>query len=363
MTKKMKETIDETPKTYEGIALKSAKPDFDINGKEIDKKERIKDIPPYLPSSKLVKAVEYARLLNRPLLLRGEPGSGKTRLAQAVAYELYTSKYRKYYHEWFVKSTEKAKDGLYTFDQLARLRDIQDNSLNSKPPKSSYISFGPMGKAFMTDKPSILLIDEIDKADIDFPNDLLLELDQNRFFIKELTDKDIEAEKKITEDFYNGDKILTNEIIALHRPIVIITSNDERELPNAFLRRCIFHYISFDDFDGIDAKNEPNVETINARQAAWTDIVLAHLNSLKEGDKKIIEEMPIKDIVKRFIGLIENMNDGNALKKPDTSELLDWVFTIHHFWLNDKNFTLENGDLKHREVLIKNIEDFKRFMQ
>ncbi len=157
------------------------------------------------------------------MLLKGDPGSGKTRLARAVAYELGLP-----YYAWHIKSTSRARDGLYTYDAIHRLHDAQLNKFNGEVSSNSteidnYIKFGPLGLAFKNERRAVLLIDEIDKADIDFPNDLLLELDEQRFFIEE-----------------------TGSIIkAKSPPIVFITSNDEKSLPDAFLRRCLFFYLDF----------------------------------------------------------------------------------------------------------------------
>jgi MoxR-like ATPase len=306
-------------KEFTGNFLRESQPDYDKNGLPTGKA-----IPPYIPGKELVEAIKYARLLNRPLLVRGDPGCGKTRLAQAVAYELYGPMYRKYYFEWYVKSTEKAIDGLYTYDHLARLRDVQDKNL-SEQPKDKYITYGPIGNAFKSECPAILLIDEIDKANIDFPNDLLLELDQKRFKVKELNEK-------LRPEF---------EVVAKHSPIVFITSNDERDLPNAFLRRCVFHYITMDN-------------------AKWFDIVKAHFSQAENQ----IQEVTLHTIIDRFDKLVTKMKNGNATKKPDTSELLDWVHTIHHFWLKGKDLNDEdietylNGDtLIYSEVLLKTLED------
>jgi MoxR-like ATPase len=306
---------------YQGKKLQKPRRDYDENGLFTGK-----TIAPYIPDehNKLIDAVKYARLLNRPLLIRGEPGCGKTRLAQAVAYELYGPRYRKYYFEWFIKSTEKATDGLYTFDHLARLRDVQEKDM-SEQSKEKYLTYGPMGKAYLSECPAILLIDEIDKANIDFPNDLLLELDQKRFNVKELDNKEIKAK---------------------HPPIVFITSNDERELPNAFLRRCVFHYIKMD-------------------KDTWLKIVKAHFPPGKDQ----LSEKTLNTIVGRFDELVTKMKNGNATKTPDTSELLDWAHTIHHFWLKgnflseeDIQIRLEEkGILDFSEVLLKTLEDRQQF--
>lgn len=287
------------------------------------------DIPPYFPSKDLQAAIEYARILQRPLLLRGEPGCGKTRVAQALAYELYHQRkgfnYRDYYFEWFIKSTTKAKEGLYQYDHLERLRDVQ-----RKKEKSTehYRSFGPLGKAFLASKPdapAVLLIDEIDKADLDFPNDLLLELDEKRFYIPE-TEEEIRAEQA---------------------PIIIITSNDEKELPNAFLRRCVFHYIDFPGFEDL-------MKIARARIAQQTI----------ELDKAMPDDL-VKNIVERFMDLHKRMKaNPNTNKVTATSELLDWIKVIHYYYLKDKlpleNGLLPEGQLPFAEVLLKSLDDFKQ---
>ncbi len=316
----------------------------DFEGNTQKKKRRLKeDIPPYFPSQGLIKAIEYARLLKRPLLLRGEPGCGKTRLAQALAFELYEKDYRNHYFEWYIKSTTKASDGLYHFDHLKRLRDFQIlKNEDSQLDNINYRSFGPLGKAFISstaEKPSILLIDEIDKADIDFPNDLLLELDQMRFFIEETNE----------------------EIVTEHPPIIIITSNDEKELPNAFLRRCVFHYIEF-----------PGEEQL-------IKIAKSKANQLTELEGKGLPESLVEDIVKKFRRLFSEMKaNPNTDKRPSTSELIDWLQVIHFYYLTDQlsvekymakksedsdeeveKYRLKSDQLLYPEVLLKTLTDYQ----
>lgn len=362
-------------KLYTGKALEEAQPDYDKDGKEIFLEDAdgnvLKDeggnplkkmIDPYVHNlyeykdgekttvrdkDDLMKALEYARLLNRPLLLRGEPGSGKTRFAQAVAYELYGKEYRKYFFEWHIKSNSKATEGRYTFDHLARLRDIQDESIPMKPSLDKYISYGPLGDAFKSEKPAVLLIDEVDKADIDFPNDLLLELDQKRFVVKEL--------KK-------DDKLF--EVKAKHMPIIIITSNDERDLPNAFLRRCVFHYIKLSEVVRKDLRKLIVAAHLKKWHSSQTDQEFIH--KIGQGFNEKFEEY-ISKIVDRFEQLVKTMENASASKVPDNSELVDWAIVIYHQWLTNKGFDINDLEdltkVSFPEVLLKNLEDFDKFFK
>ena len=222
----------------------------------------------YVASSELMTAVNIAVTLQKPLLIKGEPGTGKTMLAQAVADAL-----GKKLVIWNVKSTTKPQDGLYVYDVVQRLYDSQFGT-NGVDDIARYIKLGKLGEAYSAQKQVVLLIDEIDKADLEFPNDLLWELDQMEFYIPE-----------------------TKETVkAKQRPIVIITSNAEKELPDAFLRRCVFHYIEFPD------------------QAQMEQILRVHFGDLEE---KLVRQALAGFYWVRQLRDIE--------KKPSTSELVDWL--------------------------------------
>ena len=222
----------------------------------------------YISTDDLTLAVNASITLERPLLVKGEPGTGKTELARQIAESLSLP-----IIEWTIKSTTKAQQGLYEYDAVSRLRDSQLGDERVKNIKN-YIKKGKIWEAFEANSKAVLLIDEIDKADIEFPNDLLQELDKMEFFVYE-----------------------TGETIrATNRPIVIITSNNEKELPDAFLRRCFFHYIQF-----------PDRETMNK-------IVSVHYPKIKK--KLVSEALEIFFDLRKIPGL---------KKKPSTSELIDWL--------------------------------------
>jgi len=229
---------------------------------------RFKGSASYVSTDDLTLAVNAAITLQRPLLVKGEPGTGKTMLAVEVAKALGVPLL-----EWHIKSTTKAQQGLYEYDAVSRLRDSQlgDERVHDI---HNYIVKGMLWQAFTQDSPCVLLIDEVDKADIEFPNDLLRELDRMEFYVYE-----------------------TRELVkARHRPIVFITSNNEKELPDAFLRRCFFHYIKF-----------PDPETMRA-------IVDVHFPNLK--GRLVSEALKVFYDVREVPGI---------KKKPSTSELLDWI--------------------------------------
>ena len=230
--------------------------------------EKFDSTKEYVASVELMQAVNVAIALKKPLLVKGEPGTGKTMLAEAVAKSL-----GKKMIIWNIKSTTKAQDGLYMYDTIQRLYDGQFGE-EGVDDIAHYIKLGKLGEAFSADEEVVLLIDEIDKADLEFPNDLLWELDQMEFYIHE-----------------------TKETVkAKQRPIVIITSNAEKELPDAFLRRCIFHYIDFPD------------------SKLMEEIVRVHFPN--------VDENVLKNAMDVFYAI---RSEKDIRKKPSTSELIDWI--------------------------------------
>ena len=230
--------------------------------------DQFKGSPEYVSSEPLRNAVNVSIVLGRPLLIRGEPGTGKTLLAHSIARGL-----GKKLITWNIKSTTKAQDGLYVYDTVQRLNDSRFGDKDIADIKQ-YIKLGKLGQAFAAPEQVVLLIDEVDKADIEFPNDLLNELDEMSFHIPE-----------------------TNETVkAIHRPITVVTSNAEKELPDAFLRRCVFHYIEF-----------PTPELM-------AEIVRVHFPDIKDN--------LLREALKSFYSLREV---DEFRKKPSTSELIDWL--------------------------------------
>ena len=251
----------------------------------------------YIINDELMLTMNIAIKMNKPLLVKGEPGTGKTALAESIAKALDMPLIT-----WSIKTTTKAQDGLYQYDVVRRLYDSELGNEGVEDIKK-YIKLGKIGEAFTSDKQCVLLIDEIDKADLEFPNDLLWELDRMEFYIPE-TDETIKAN---------------------HKPIVIITSNAEKELPDAFLRRCAFHYIDFPD------------------EELMREIVLAHYPDIEE---HLMEQaMDVFFYVREYYEL---------KKKPSTSELLDWINALQLSGIPTDNL---RRDLPLMSFLLKKDED------
>ena len=254
----------------------------------------------YIASDELIRSVNIAAALKKPLLLKGEPGTGKTMLAEAIAKSLGMELLI-----WNIKSTTRAQDGLYVYDTVQRLYDSQFGT-EGVNDIGKYIRLGKLGEAFKREKQTVLLIDEIDKADLEFPNDLLWELDKMEFYIP----------------------VIGETVKATVRPIVIITSNAEKELPDAFLRRCIFHYIAFPDASMMER------------------IIKAHYPDL--------EQKLIDGVLEAFY----KIRDIRGLqKKPSTSEVLDWIQALSIGGIPVKKLERE---IPFAGVLLKKTEDLKQ---
>ena len=288
---------------------------------------------PYIPSRELIEAVNLAIFLRRPLLLEGEAGCGKTRLARAIAYEFGMPLFR-----WDVKSSTKAEEGRYKYDALLRLHDVQIAQAKGKTKRnpsnpSEYCQNGKLGDAFVMSRDqkqtSVLLIDEIDKADFDFPNDLLAELDEPWKFTIEETGEDIIADR---------DRL----------PIVIITSNREKkDLPIPFLRRCVYHFVGFPDRDRLE------------------QIVNAHYKQSQEDAKKSNKKTdpePSPALIDSAIDRFLEVRQEKWSKAPGTSEFLDWLNALQQFGKNPFDSvelkTIKN--LPYRELLFKRLEDWRK---
>ena len=261
--------------------------------------DQFKGSADYVTSEPLRNAVNVSIALGRPLLIRGEPGTGKTLLAHSIARGL-----EKTLITWNVKSTTKAKDGLYVYDTVQRLNDSRFGDKDVSKI-TEYIHLGKLGQAFAAPEQVVLLIDEIDKADIEFPNDLLNEIDEMSFYIPESD----------------------QTVAAVNRPITIITSNAEKELPDAFLRRCIFHYIEFPD------------------PSLMKEIILVHFPEIKE------------NLLKRAIaGFYDLRQIDDLRKKPTTSELIDWLKALIAAGISADDIV---GELPFSGTLLKRETDYQ----
>ena len=289
----------------------------------------VKELDSYSPDPGLIQAVNLAIFLKRPLLVMGEPGCGKTRLAEVIAHDLHPDDYKDYLFKWHIKSFSKAQEGIYSFDAISRLRmtSLEGKEALEKEQKlkkenreeleklyieKGYIQKGPLSQAFDTstkEKPAILLIDEIDKASVDFPNDLLLELDKTTYYIKETKT----SHEKKQDD----------------APIIIITSNNEKELPAAFLRRCLFHYIKFPE------------------KKQLIEILEGHFKGTEQEWKDGLADQ----IVDAFLLIRERLKINLSEKKISTSELLDWFKVIQNHDAKELTVDGESIDEKLKQTI------------
>lgn len=295
-------------------------------GTAADRHPDAPDAPePYVASEGLIEAVNLAIYLRRPLLLEGEAGSGKSRLARAIAYELGLP-----FYPWHVRSTSRAQDGLYSYDAIRRLHDVHLQRPESPSPDArrgadpsdpaAYRTFGPLGRAFqVSERPAVVLIDEIDKADIDFPNDLLAVLDDPWMFEIPETGEEVTASQQ--------------------RPIVVITSNKEKgNLPAPFLRRCLYYFVEFpDDEERLRLIVEKHYETHDTPPSPGL----------------------VSAASRRFL---EVRREGLLHKKPGTSEFLDWVEALRGFRGGAERVPPDKGDIPYPEVLFKLRADWQRYV-
>ncbi|MDB9787014.1 MoxR family ATPase [Bacteriovoracaceae bacterium] len=257
----------------------------------------------YVLSDEISQAIKAATITQRPLLLKGEPGTGKSLLAEHIAKTQNCKLY-----SWHIKSTSEAGEGLYYYDAVARLNDSRFSKIDGEKDVhniENYIRYGALGNAFQSSEECVVLIDEIDKADIEFPNDLLLELDKMEFYVSETGKK----------------------IVATKRPLIIITSNNEKELPDAFLRRCVFHYISFPD------------------ENLMSQIIKVHHPDIA------------KDLLRKALETFYQLREDPELqKRPTTSELIDWIKILIH----QSHNKWSNSDIPYLGSLLKNESDYNR---